>query len=354
MNKVCEILFSALRSALFGVEVDTDVYQKLSAEEWTQLYRMSAQQGVMAIVYDVVSQLPKESQPPRNINIQWALSAENISKRYEKQKIAAINLSTFLSSHNIHFMIIKGLGLSKYYPNPKFRECGDIDIYTFGDYEKCNELIRSIKVNVNVENSKHSTFVYSGVMVENHKTLINTYSESGVRLNSYLEEIASKQLCMQCKEILFPNNYFNVLFLLRHMLSHLSRRELAVRNVVDWGLFLDREFAKLDKTILAELLSKYQLVDAYNCFISVAYNIMGGNLDRCYVNKSCSQVSTADKVLDVILCNNLKIEKSFSSIGKLRRLFSSYWMYKELIPDKFWGEAVCHSVRHYINELMRS
>ena len=56
MNKICGILFSAIRSAIFGSEVDVVAYQALSAEEWPQLFQMAARQGAAALVYDVVAQ----------------------------------------------------------------------------------------------------------------------------------------------------------------------------------------------------------------------------------------------------------------------------------------------------------
>lgn len=69
LNHVTDILFATLRAALFGWLVNENLFVGLSDEEWTALFKMSARQGVLVIVYDVVSALPKEQQPPRNLNI---------------------------------------------------------------------------------------------------------------------------------------------------------------------------------------------------------------------------------------------------------------------------------------------
>ena len=122
-------LLSILRIVLLGGRIDDASYSSLSDKEWRELFRIAAQQGVLAIVYDVVAGLPKEQQPPRSINLQWALSSEAIENRYEMQRKTSAILADLFAEQNIPTVVMKGLALGTYYPNPAHRECGDLDCW---------------------------------------------------------------------------------------------------------------------------------------------------------------------------------------------------------------------------------
>ena len=76
-NKLINTLISLLYSALKVDEHTTNSYNLTSAE-WDSLYKLATTQGILAIVYEAVSQLPKEQQPPRHLKLQWALGTEKI------------------------------------------------------------------------------------------------------------------------------------------------------------------------------------------------------------------------------------------------------------------------------------
>lgn len=63
--------------------------------------------------------------------------------------------------------LLKGLGLSIYYPRPEHRECGDIDLW-LDNCDKGNRLIEELGIKINYDSEKHAVFHYKGVMVENH------------------------------------------------------------------------------------------------------------------------------------------------------------------------------------------
>lgn len=80
-------------------------------------------------------------------------------------------------------MLLKGYGLSKYWPIPNHRPTGDIDIYLMylnsEGKEKsrpaweCADKLMTEKFGILVDNSHHhhSVFTYKGIMVENHLIL---------------------------------------------------------------------------------------------------------------------------------------------------------------------------------------
>lgn len=58
MDRLSNTLFSVLKIALWREPLNVDVFNSFSEDEWQQFYKLSAQQGVLAIIYDVVSGFP--------------------------------------------------------------------------------------------------------------------------------------------------------------------------------------------------------------------------------------------------------------------------------------------------------
>ena len=53
--------------------------------DWDRLMEISAEQGLVAWVWNGVEKLPEEQKPPRLQKINWSLSAQAIQERYEYQ-----------------------------------------------------------------------------------------------------------------------------------------------------------------------------------------------------------------------------------------------------------------------------
>lgn len=54
-------------------------------------------------------------------------------------------------------LILKGVSLGKYYPNPALRPYGDFDMYLFAKYDQANKLVDQADIEVNYKEIKHST-----------------------------------------------------------------------------------------------------------------------------------------------------------------------------------------------------
>lgn len=89
-------------------------------------------------------------------------------------------------------MLLKGFGLSQYYPEAKLRTPGDVDVYLFGDWKKADDAVREeLGVTVCKDSEHHTTFVLNGVMVENHYDFVNTrIRKSSKRLEKIIKELA--------------------------------------------------------------------------------------------------------------------------------------------------------------------
>lgn len=335
MNKVCEILFCSLRSALFGGEVDREMYRGLSAEEWKSLFRLSAQQGVLAIVYDVVSQLPEECQPPRDVRLQWALSVEAIEQRYIRQFIGAKTLSDKWSESGIKTVVFKGFSLSKYYPTPNHRECGDFDCYLLdGKYEEGNVLAEQYGAKVNREWYKHSQIFYRGMMAENHNFLVTTRKgKSSKELNAILKEKLQGDLqTLEGTTILLPTNGFTALFVTYHSFAHFISEGITLRHLCDWACFMKAEQNNFEWDSFYALCRRFK----FDRFVDVSNEIITKHLGVTLQNKTivCESPYT-NKVLQDILMDDAKVFSSgkgkwHNRVKLIKNIFSYRWKHKDI------------------------
>ena len=169
MTENDRIVLSMVRSAVNGSQFDASPLKGKRQQEWSDIFRIASEQGVLALCYDIVNSLPTESRAPKPLHIRWALSAERIEKRYFSQLETARLIAEKFHESGIRFFILKGLAVSRYYPSPSKRECGDIDCFLAGDYDKGNEVAKSMGAEVDCGFYKHSHITYRGTLIENHR-----------------------------------------------------------------------------------------------------------------------------------------------------------------------------------------
>ena len=155
MNDLTNTLLQLLRAALEPT-VSPPSIPRLTEEDWNRLFTLAAQHGVTALLFDTILRLPEQQQPSRALKIRWALSSEAIEKRHAQQTRAAHELTTLFASHGVRTILLKGLGLSIYYPRPEHRECGDIDLW-LDNCDKGNRLIEELGIKINYDSALLST-----------------------------------------------------------------------------------------------------------------------------------------------------------------------------------------------------
>ncbi len=179
MTRAAERLFALVRATLRNRMDDASLFEGTDAAQWREIYDLSSVQGVLAQAWDGMQLLPEAMRPPRALRLQWAVNVERIEKVYRRQERAIARLAAFYREHAIPMMLLKGYGLSLFYPVPEHRPCGDIDIWLFGRQPEADKLVaREWGVPVDVHKEHHTTFDVDGIMVENHYDFVNKESSS--------------------------------------------------------------------------------------------------------------------------------------------------------------------------------
>ncbi|MBO7261340.1 MAG: nucleotidyltransferase family protein [Alistipes sp.] len=305
---------------------------------------LAKRQGVLAIAWDEVMKLPIEQQPPRNLKLQWALSAEQIEKRYRKQSTMAGELAQIYNKQGIKTIVLKGLAISGYYPIPEHRECGDLDCFLASisesgkfecRYEDGNKIAERVGAKVERDFYKHSHINYKGLMVENHAfcTAIRGSKERKA-LERHLQHLLATQPStpIEGSHLLRPCADFNALFLTAHSFGHFLTEGIKLRHVLDWAYLLKAEQDNIDWK------SFYAWCDRmhYTKFVDALTAISVKHLGLIITNSEIHQHSDlADKVLDDILNSNHSIHNTGASKFRKRlmiirnKLFGG-WKYREL------------------------
>ncbi|WP_337939514.1 nucleotidyltransferase family protein [Alistipes finegoldii] len=262
--------FQLLRSGL-KPDCAPAVTGEISAREWDDIFRMAADQGVCAVIGDGMERLPEELRPPRELRLRWALTAERQEKRYRRQQEKAAKMAAVFAENGIRLLLLKGLGLSRNYPVPAHRECGDIDIYLFGASDEGDRLLLQMGAQPYFDVPKHSSHTWDGILIENHRTILNVRRNRSEReLNALLTAVLEQEgVCEIGENIAVPPATFNAIYLLRHAAVHYQKEGIAVRHLCDWACFLERHGHEIDRQLFHKALNDYRL-DRFEALMTAA------------------------------------------------------------------------------------
>ena len=360
------IFFLLLRASLTKTTVDAKLFADISQEDWKQLYQMSARQGVLGIVYETVLQLPLDSMPPRVLNLQWALGSDAIRNRYKNQYLLSKAIAELWACQGIRVAVLKGMSLSRYYPVPEHRECGDFDCYLFGEFDKGNRIAaeNGVKVGtrvyhhgVKVDTSwyKHSHIKFHGLMVENHRYFLPV---RGHKERKEIEKILTENInsghdlgVIPGTSIIIPNLHFTTLFIAYHTLFHFLTEGIRLRHVCDWNCLLAAEQNNIDWEWFYGVCDRYgmrRFVDAMTA-ISIKY------LGLQVVNPAITCTSDYDDIIlksimeDSAFIYNQGKGRQWSRFKLLSNIVTYRWKYKHIYQRNFFGQ-MARQVAGYLFE----
>lgn len=300
-----------------------------NALEWNILFDMSMKQCVPSLVLDGLNKslASEPCQGNKGIGkmdkLKWLSMVLNMERLYTKHENVIAELAAFYQRAGYQMMLLKGYGLSKYWPIPNHRPTGDIDIYLMpmnsdGKEKsqpawKCADKLMTEKLGIQVDNSHHhhSVFTYKGIMVENHYDFINVHSH---RSNRWIEN-EFKTLALKGNEeftfdngakLLFPSPLLNCLFVARHNASHFAAEHLNLRQLLDWVLFVEERHKDIDWDYFWSMAKKMGMEKFVLCMAFIAIEQLACEKDLFHIPDEFKDFQKCehdliDKVLDNIL-----------------------------------------------------
>jgi len=280
LSKENSTLLSLLRHAIWqnrdGEQIDFD----LTTQEWQRLIENAASMGVLAIAFDALPKCKALSGLSKELIIRWGLSVQRFEDRNRRQREALRELIATFRENRIEVLLLKGLGLAENYPLPAHRECGDLDIYLFGDYEKGNQVIEALGIEVDRESSKHSSFFFKGIPVENHLSFLDvdfTQADKNleVHLNRILKEQGYETIMIDDITVRIPTPDFTSLFLTRHNITHFLGSGLVLRHFCDLALFFSCNAGRINFESFRKIITEEHQFNLFSSFTQLAHIYLG-------------------------------------------------------------------------------
>lgn len=358
MDKLSSIFLSTLKCALFdsndkaciagGQSIDlseSKLFAEFSESDWLHLFRLSSQQGVLSIVYEIVSRLPKSQQPPRNLKIRWALSAEAIVNRHKSQLKTAAFLADLWARHNIQTIVMKGLAMGTYYPRPEQRECGDLDCFLSDNYDLGNQLCEQIGAKVSRDYYKDATIHYQGLMVENHRFFLPIRGNRRMKeLERHLENIVLNADIRHISgtKLIIPTPDFNALFLSIHGLNHFLSEGIKIRHIIDWAMLLKAEQHNINWVEFYHWADKMHMTRFVDALTAISVEHFGLKVSNPAIHTTSSY---AHLILEDTILHSDGIHNKGYSVWEKRWLlisnkFSFGWKYHKIYQRSIIAELI--------------
>jgi len=351
MNPIPETLLYLLKVALWD-EQDTESAPDivLTDEEWMTLYKSAQKQGVASIITDSLGKLPSSSKPPRKVVLSWSHYCLQSEERWKKQVSVATRLADCFYKHGIRTLLLKGLGVGLFYPKPFHRECGDVDIYLFGQYEEGNTIAKTeLGAKVVKYNKKEDHLSVSGISIDNHIQLcwVNSYKDAEV--NSMLIHDANSLVYDNYypdTKLLLPDDTFNYLFLLKHSYEHFMGEGMSLRQITDIALFLQNRNQALDWAVVDNKLRSAGLKrfsDAIRSFICYYLNPKIGQVT---IDKPLMERLRSDVLSDghqVVYHKHIIAHKWYT----LQKVFANKWKYNAFYEGGFKTYLMDRLLSHF-------
>lgn len=254
------LLYYILGCTVNRTSVDALRLKDLTAEGWGELFLLGKKQGVTGVLFEQIQKLPKEVAPPRELLLRWMSHTMSVEHQTKERFQKSAEFAELMYKHGLHTLVLKGLALSGYYPNPWHREYGDLDCYLYeeqegqilwtGCYERGNQIAEQAGLEVERDYYKHSHIKYKGLEVENHQFSLPIRDGEEVRaLERELRRLIAKPNALKRigkTQLMMPPADFNALFFTAHAMSHFLFESIRVRHVLNWAMFLKREQDQVD------------------------------------------------------------------------------------------------------------
>ncbi len=248
--------------------------------EWGAIMKLAKTQALMGLVGDVLltrSEI-RETLPPKFVERLQEIPMTNVGMHSQMNMTLQLLVLT-LRKAGIEPVLLKGQGLSRYYPTPELRQCGDIDIYVGeSNYEKAYDAILPIVSEIDdkskIWNWMHFDAKIGTVMVEVHQKADYMSSRKGDKIyRDFMVNGLSKDLCPMRfgnVDVMTPNDTYNAFYVFYHLWRHFSTSGVGLRQFCDWACFLHAHVGKLDLPYLKKMLDDLGFMkpwQVFGCFL---------------------------------------------------------------------------------------
>ncbi len=274
------------------------VHEKLGTVDYAEIKRIAVNHACLPLVYDGATKaglVPPESWEQHAIFV----AANN----YKNLSVQAEILAT-LSENHIRHAVLKGISVSRYYPEPLYRPLGDIDILVDeSEYERAITLITGSaeRTKEQHEHEFHYCFLHKGVHVEIHRKVTNFASDArGKKLRAYFSHALDNLEEGRYDTFSFPtlSPAFSMVSLVLHLQRHFVIHNTTLRMLCDFAAFAQSIEKEVWHSSVLPVLTDMELLPFAEALLCLCEKHLGIKLS---FSVSLREEDLADALLDSFL-----------------------------------------------------
>ena len=351
MKNVDELSFLLLRAVLFPDvacvrEVESELPGPLTNEEWRLVTEFFSRQSLDGLLADAVALLPALQQPPTEVKMPMIARQLQVERMNNVMNGELVAFTEALHSRNIPYLLLKGQGVAAFYPNPKHRMCGDIDLYVPREHlQEVHRGLIAFGANRDHENVHHVCYHTRGIVWELHHNIcyfqkkkreqtFMRYVQKAMQEQAYYVRVGEGEVC-----VLPPTT--NVVLLLAHIVDHFYCEGVGLRQLCDFTRLLYCKQAEINCDELLQMLDALSLTRAYRVFGYIAIHYLGMPGKVLLLQPTAEDVLLAHRVMDnclnggnfghaVVKQRHTMGQKAMYYIRYLRHL----WSFRQLHPNE--------------------
>ena len=140
-------------------------------------------------------------------------------------------------------------------------------------------------------------------------------------------------------KVYLPSPNLHALFLLKHLMMHFASEGIMLRQVVDWGFFVEKHGKDVDWNYVLDVLDQFGMRQMFNTINAICVGDLG--VDVAYFPTVQFDPKLKDRVLKEILAPkySASVPKNiFSRIAfKVRRWRDNEWKHQHCYKDSMWS-----------------
>lgn len=354
--------FSLLSAGVFNKPIDSHLFE--NDVDWPFIMRLAEEQTVSALVFDGLTQLPKNCLPEIEILMRWIGITANIEQANRCLNNGIVDVLNNYNSAGLFPILLKGQGIAQYYPNPFHRNAGDIDLYFPYGIDEPNKLASAWDgVTFHEATSHHVAFNWNNLVIENHRTFFSFYNSFNQKHWEEVKQLVpidnDEYLQIDNHSIPIPSPQMNALYIFLHLWHHCQQKGVGIRHVCDWLCLWKACEKKIDKQLFLRTVDMLPIKRPMTAIAWIGENYLGFDSGVIPLETNTKQARKDGELLlkDILRMGNFgrstDMMKGFRRGHHLNNLRAYILAFKRqmglfrLCPS----EIIAYPVKWFINQL---
>ena len=250
--------------------------------EWSDIYAVSQKQSLVGVCFQGINNLYLNN-PEVVVNLPGPLKLKWLGMALEIQRGNALilqrarELTKSFADAGYRTTVLKGLGVSEYYPDPTIRQGGDIDLWVDAPRRKLISYLRSRYKVGSVVVHHADVEIFPDVETEIHFWPSYTYNPfRWLKYRSFFNSSRAECFISNGDGYCSPPLRFNSVYLMMHIFRHIYNEGIGLRQLLDY-YYLLRKLSLSDRVWAMATLRKMGLGKFTAAVMWVIREVFNGN-----------------------------------------------------------------------------